>query len=170
MILTLIILLILAGGFFIGLRRGLVYEFVHLTGFLVSLAVAYLYFTELAPHLRWIPSPDLTGSGPGFFSNITEDFYYRTIAFLILFLGVNILWNTLGSMLNSLAELPVLRIVNRWFGGAFGFVKVYLIVFLLLNLVVLIPIASAEDAVSNSALAQGMVEHTPFLSEKIEEL
>lgn len=170
MILTLIIILVLAGGFLIGLRRGLVYEFIHLTGFLVSLAAAYLYFTDVAPHLRWIPYPDLADSNLGLFSNITEAIYYQIIAFLILFFGINILWQILGSMLDSLAELPLLRVVNRWLGGVFGFIKVYLIVFLLLNLALFVQIDPVQEAVSNSSLAQGMVEHTPFFSEKIEEL
>lgn len=167
---TLIILLILVGGFFIGLRRGLVYQFVHLTGFLVSLSVAYLYFTDIAPHLRWIPFLGPADSNLGFLPNGAEDIYYQTIAFMILFFGINILWHILGSMLHFLAELPLLRRVNRWLGGAFGFMKVYLIVFLFLNLVFFVPIVSVQDAVSDSALAQAMVQHTPILSEKIEEL
>lgn len=170
--LTLIILLILVGGFFIGLRRGLVNQIVHLTSLIVSLVVAYLFFNDIAPHLRWIPYPGSADSQWDFFSNTlsVEDIYYQAIAFAILFFGTNFLWRALGSILDFLADLPLLRIVNRWLGGAFGFMKVYLIVFLLLYVVAFVPIVSVQHAVTNSALAQTMVQHTPILSEKIEEL
>lgn len=171
--LTLIILLVLIGGFFIGLRRGLVYQIVHLTGFIVALIVAYLYFDDIAPRLRlWIPYPGHADSHLAFFSNALslEDVYYRAIAFAILFFGTKILWHILGSMLDFLADLPLLRIVNRWLGGAFGFIEVYLIIFLFLYFAAVIPVDAIQHAVSNSVLAQAMVQHTPVFSEKIKEL
>ncbi|MBY7142598.1 CvpA family protein [Virgibacillus sp. NKC19-3] len=163
MILTLIILLMLVIGFVIGLRKGLVLQVVHFTGFLVALAGAFFYFNDVALHLRWIPSP---GSAEGNIENI----YYQVIAFLILFFGIRILWSILGSTLDFLANLPLIGIVNRWLGGAFGFLKVYLITFLFLNLVAFTPIVSVQQAVSDSTLAQKMVQDTPVLSEKINEL
>ncbi|WP_080873477.1 CvpA family protein [Oceanobacillus timonensis] len=162
MILTLIISLILIGGFFIGLRQGLVLQFVNITGFIVSIAAAYLFFNDIAPHLSWIPSP---GADSSF-----EPIFYQTIAFLLLLIGTQILWNILGSVLNVLANLPLINIVNSWLGGAFGFVKVYLILFLFLNLVAFVPIVSLQKSVSDSTLAQTMLQRTPILSEKVEEL
>lgn len=163
MVITLFILLVLVGGFFIGLRKGLVFQIVNLTGFIIALAVAYFYFNDIAPHLRWIPYPGSTGGN-------AEGIYYQAIAFVILFTGIRILWNILGSTLDFLANLPLLSIVNRWLGGAFGFMKVYLIIFLLLNLVAFVPIISVQQAVSDSTLAQTIVQNTPILSDKVEEL
>ncbi|GEQ38021.1 hypothetical protein TH5N_11410 [Tetragenococcus halophilus] len=107
MILTLLILLILVGGFFIGLRSGLVLQVVGLTGFIVALAVSYLYFDRLSPYLRWIPFPGSSGGN-------SELFYYQALAF--------------------------------------------------------VPNAFAQQTVSDSTLAQTIVEDTPVLSEKVEEL
>ncbi|WP_040984205.1 CvpA family protein [Oceanobacillus jeddahense] len=163
MILTLIILLILVGGFFIGLRQGFVFQFVNITGFIVSLVAASLFFNDITPHISWIPYP---GAADSYLATI----YHQTIAFLLLFIGTKILWNILGSILNFFANLPLISLVNRWLGGAFGFVKVYLAVFLLLNLVAFVPIVSLQQAVSDSTLAQTMMQRTPVLSEKIEEL
>lgn len=163
MILTLIILLVLVGGFFIGLRRGFILQVVGLTGFIIALAAAYLYSNTLAPYLNWIPSPAST-------SGVTEGFYYQAIAFVLLFIGVRILWSILGSSLDFLASLPLLNNVNRWLGGAFGIVKVYVAIFLLLNLVAFVPHAAAQQTVSDSTLAQTIVQDTPVLSEKVEEL
>lgn len=117
----------------------------------------------MAPYLNWIPSPAST-------SGVTEAFYYQAIAFVLLFIGVRILWSILGSSLDFLASLPLLNIVNRWLGGAFGIVKVYVAIFLLLNLVAFVPHAAAQQTVSESTLAQTIVQDTPVLSEKVEEL
>lgn len=163
MILTLIILLILVGGFFIGLRRGLVFQVVGLTGFIIALAAAYLYFDNLAPHLNWIPYPGSTGS-------YGEGFYYQAIAFVIIFIGIRLLWNILGSALDFVANLPLLNIANRWLGGAFGVVKVYVVIFLLLNLFAFVPNNPVQQTVSDSTLAQTIMQDTPVLSEKVEEL
>lgn len=154
MILTLLILLILVGGFFIGLRSGLVLQVVGLTGFIIAIAVSYLYFDRLSPYLRWIPFPGSSGGN-------SELFYYQALAFVILFIGIRILWSIIGSSLNFLASLPLLNILNRWLGGAFGVVKVYLAVFLLLNLFAFVPNAFAQQTVSDSTLAQKIVEDTP---------
>ncbi|UUI04346.1 CvpA family protein [Oceanobacillus jeddahense] len=163
MILTLIISLILIGGFFIGLRQGFVLQFVNITGFIVSLVIASLFFNDVAPHLTWIPYPGESGS-------YVAGIYYQAIAFLILLIGTKILWNILGSILNALANLPLISFVNRWIGGAFGFVKIYLVLFLFLNLAALVPMASLQQAVSDSTLAQTMLQHTPVLSAKIDHL
>lgn len=163
MILTLLIVLILVGGFFGGLRKGLVFQVVGLTGFIIALVTAYLYSSTFASYLRWIPFPDSV-------NGIAEGFYYQTIAFVLLFIGVRILWRILGSSLDFLASLPLLNIVNRWLGGAFGVVKVYVAIFLLLNLIAFVPHAATQQTVSDSTLAQTIVQNTPVLSEKVEEL
>lgn len=163
MILTLIILFMLVIGFFIGLNKGLVLQVVNFTGFIVAFAAAFIYFNDFALHLRWIPSPSSANSN-------VENIYYQVIAFVILLFGIRILWNILGSTLDFLANLPLISILNRWLGGVFGFLKVYIITFLFLNLVVLIPIVPVQQAVSDSTLAQKMVQDTPVLSEKINEL
>lgn len=162
MILTTLILIVLIGGFLIGLRQGLVSQAINLTGLVAALAVAYLYFNALAPHLTWIPYPGASNSS-------SEMIYHQAIAFVLLFIGVKILWNILGSAISVFAELPVLNVANRWLGGAFGFVKIYVIIFLLLSFVSFTPLASAEETVSNSQLAQTMLDQTPVLSDKKQE-
>ena len=60
--LDLAILAILLIGFLVGLRRGFILQLIHLTGFFVAFAAAYVYYDELAPKLTlWIPFPSLGG-------------------------------------------------------------------------------------------------------------
>lgn len=169
----LIIIVLLIGGFLIGLRRGLVLQVVHLTGFIIALVVAYLYFDNLAPHLKlWIPYPNFVEGSASIVLNAlnVEEIYYRGIAFAILFFGTKIAMHILGSMLDFLAELPILRTINRWLGGMLGFLEIYLLVFLVLYIAAIVPVESIQGAFDQSFIAQGIVKHTPFFSAKLQNL
>jgi uncharacterized membrane protein required for colicin V production len=172
--LDLILFLILIGGFIVGLRRGLILQVVHLTGFIASFVIAYLYFDNLASKLKlWIPYP--TSSIEPTFALFMdalnlEAAYYRAIAFAILFFGTKILVQILGSMLDFLADLPILRTLNRWTGGALGFVEVYLVMFIFLYIAALVPVEYIQTSIDHSFMAKTIVENTPVFSEKVKEL
>src|SRR5690554_1679057 len=104
--------------FFVGFRRGLILQLVHLVGFFVVFIVANIYFRDLAHYIRlWIPFPELSTE-----STVTllvdafqfEDVYYKGIAFAILFFGSKIVLHIVGSLFDFLANLPILNMVNRW--------------------------------------------------------
>ena len=170
----LLLLFILLMGFMIGLKRGFILQFIHMTGFIIAFVVAYLYYEKLVPPLRlWIPYP--TFGDPEtvkllFESTHLDDAYYRAIAFAILFFATKIVMQIIGSMLDFVAQLPLLRSINRWAGGALGFVEVYLIVFLILYIGALVPIQSWQAKLQGSFLATAMVKHTPFLSEMLKQM
>ena len=171
----LILFIVLVGGFLIGLRRGLILQVVHLAGFIVSFIVAYLYFKDLAPHLKlWIPYPsfgnEASSTAMVFEAINLEATYYSGIAFALLFFGTKIIMQIIGSMLDFLADLPILRTVNGWLGGVLGFVEVYIVVFLFLFIAALVPNETVQTAISNSFLAESIVKHTPVLTEQIKDL
>lgn len=168
MLLNIIILLLLAAGFFTGFRRGLVLQLVHLAGFIVSYVVAFLYYKQLAGVLKfWLPSPT-SASHSGTFSFLgslnLQSAYYQAIAFVILFISSKIVLNILGSMLNFLAEMPIIRSVNHLSGAVLGFVEIYLIVFLLLYAGALTPMGGIQSSISHSSLAQSIIGNTPVFS------
>ncbi len=168
----LILIGLLIGGFLIGFKRGFILQIVHLSGFIVSLVVAYLFFDDLAPHLKlWIPYPNL-GDGTSTILSVlnVENIYYKGIAFAILFFGTKIAMHILGSMLNFLADLPFLRTINRWSGGILGFLEIYLLVFIFLFIAAIIPNESLQHTLSDSLVAQLMIKHTPFFSAHLQEL
>jgi len=164
--LALIFLLIM--GFFIGLRRGFILQLIHMIGFIVSFIVAYMYYDELAPKLRlWIPYPDFD---PGktlqtVFDGVgMDEAFYRAIAFVIIFFAVRIILGIIGSALDFVASLPILKTLNVWAGGILGFLEIYLLLFILLSIAALLPIPSIQEALNGSFMAKGMVNYTPILS------
>lgn len=172
--LSLIILLLLIIGFFIGLRRGLILQLIHLLGFILAYLAAYAYYDNLAPKLRlWIPYPTGLNNSQifgGLGHTALQSTFYNAIAFIIIFIAVKIVVQIIGSMIDFLANLPILGTINRILGAIFGFVEIYLILFLLLYVGELTPIAGIKSAIDHSGVAQYMIQHTPIFSEKIKEL
>ena len=114
-------------------------------------------------------STDLTL--PFVFDNVNlEDAYYRAIAFVVIFFAVKILMQIIGSMLDFVAQIPVLKQLNILGGGMLGFIEVYLIMFILLFIAALLPIESIQGSITNSILAEFMIKHTPILSQLIQDL
>ncbi|BAB06827.1 CvpA family protein [Halalkalibacterium halodurans] len=172
--LSVILLFILLCSFFIGKRRGLILQLVHLLGFVAAFFVAYKYYAPVATYIRlWIPYPQFSPDSP--VTMLIEAFnfenvYYSGIAFALLFIGTKILLHIVGSMLDFLTHLPILRSVNGWLGGILGFVEVYLIMFVLLYVGALLPIETVQTHLNQSLVAQFIMNHTPFLSEFIRNL
>jgi uncharacterized membrane protein required for colicin V production len=172
--LDLAILIILCFGFLIGLKRGFILQLIHLTGFIIASIIAYLYYNQLAPKLTlWVPYPNISTdlTLPFVFDNVNlEDAYYRAIAFVVIFFAVKIFLQIIGSMLDFVAQIPVLKQLNILGGGLLGFIEVYLIMFILLFIAALLPIESIQGSITNSILAQFMIKNTPILSQFIQDL
>lgn len=169
--LDLIIIIILMYGFFIGLKRGFILQLIHLTGFIIAFIVARIYYEPLAEKLTlWVPYPNFGGNAAfQMFSEHTnlEDAYYRAIAFAIIFFAVKVLLQIIGSMLDFLASLPIIKQLNVWAGGILGFIEVYLIMFILLYIAALVPIAFLQEHFEGSFMVKLIVEHTPILSKAL---
>lgn len=172
--LDLILFVLFISGIIIGLRRGFILQFIHLTSFIIAFIVAKMYMSDFADKLiLWIPYPSFTGDTPLqmiFSSDNLENAYYRGIAFLIIFFVIKIVLQIIGSMLDFIAHLPILKQFNSIAGGTLGFLEIYLLAFIVLYFAALVPIESIQTALHNSVLAENIVKHTPILSQDIKEL
>ncbi|WP_066258033.1 CvpA family protein [Neobacillus drentensis] len=172
--LDLAIITFLIMGFFVGLKRGFILQLVHLIGFIIAYVAANSYYEQLAPKLTlWIPYPN--------FGNVTtlklltdssnmEAAFYRAIAFVIIFFAVKALLQIIGSMLDFVAHLPILKQLNILGGGLLGFIEIYLVIFILLYISALLPIEFLQTALDQSSLAKAIVNHTPILSQQIKSM
>lgn len=172
--LNFIIIVLLIFGVLRGLKRGFILQIIHLTGFIVAFIVANKYYVPFSSKLTlWIPYPNLGENNTikTLFSNADlEEVFYRAIAFVLIFFAVKIVWQIIGSMLDFVASLPILSQLNTWAGAILGFVEVYLLIFILLYISALIPMEIIQHHVTNSSLAAGIIENTPYFSEKIKAL
>ena len=169
--LDLLILFLLFGGLVTGFRRGLIVQVIHMTGFIVALIVAYTYYKQLAEKfVLWIPYPGVTAGSK---LSITVDqldldeTFYHLLAFVLIFLVVKFGLQLVASMFDFLKYLPVLGFVARFAGAMFGFIEFYILIFLVLYLLAMVPIDFVQGMLSNSMLAKTMFEHTPLFSEMV---
>lgn len=172
--LNIAIIIILGVGFLVGFKRGFILQMIHLTSYFISFLVAYIYYEQLAPKLvLWIPYPHFgEDSTIKFFleqSNL-EDVYYRAIAFVAIFFAMKIVLHILGAMLDFVALLPVLKLANVWLGGILGLIEVYLLTFLILYFAALLPIEMIQTLLSESFMANGIVNNTPIFSQQIKDM
>lgn len=172
--LSLLLLILLITSFFVGFRRGFVLQLIHLTGFIVAFVVAYLYYAELAIHIRlWIPYPQFPADNPAFMLIEAFNFehvYYSGIAFAILFFATKIAMQIIGSMFDFLAHLPILNFFNGWLGGILCFIETLLVLVVLLHITALLPIEMVQDVLKESTLAKLVLDYTPILSKQLKEL
>lgn len=170
---TILLLFLLLMGFLMGLKRGLILQLFHLFGYIISYIVAMIYFKKLSGYLSlWIPYPELSGdSWAAFLSSLPlENAFYNAIAFMIVFFATKVILQIIASMLDFVARLPLLKLVNKGLGAFLGFIEVYLTLFLLLSVMALLPVEKIQNLLESSRLAVGIVKHTPFLSKAIESL
>lgn len=165
---------ILIFGFLMGLRRGLILQVLHLTGYIISFIIAAIYYDDLAEKISlFIPYADLSADGAWavFMANMPlEDAFYNAVSFLIIFIIAKVVLQIIATMLDFVARLPMLKWVNSLFGAILGFIEVYLIAFILLYVIALVPLTRIQTIIDGSSLAKWMIEKTPFLSQKIESL
>lgn len=172
--LDLVILIILIFGFLVGLKRGFILQIIHLVGSIIAFIIAYLKYDDLASKLTlWIPYPSFSSGSELNFIFENGDFetaYYRAIAFVAIFLGVKIILQIIGSMLDFVANLPILKTLNSWAGALLGFLEVYLLIFIFLYIAALLPIDFIQGFINKSVLAALIIEHTPIISSLIKDI
>lgn len=172
--LTIIIIVLILFGFLRGLKRGFILQFFHLIGFVIAFVVARIYYSKLGSLLQlWIPYPDLKSDG-GWATILQslplETGFYNAISFVVIFFAVKIIVQIIASMLDFVADLPILNSINKLLGAGLGFIEIYLVLFIILFILALTPISTIQDLIEHSSLAKFMIENTPFLSEKIKSL
>lgn len=169
MILNIIIIILLVGGFFTGYRNGFIRQLVITLGYFLSFFVAYHYFADLAPHLSFIPYPnvDKTDSVYKLLELLhTEEAYYNSIAFILIFLAAIIIVHMISSLIGNRTKIPVISQLNGLIGGILGVVATYLFIFVILYLTAIFPVEWAENLLKGSSVAAWILENTPILSEK----
>ncbi|WP_226036478.1 CvpA family protein [Aquibacillus saliphilus] len=169
-----ILLGILILGVFIGIKRGFILQLFHLIGFIVAFIVSVLYYDKLSSKLDlWIPYPDLPENATWavFLDTLPlESAFYNAIAFAALFFVTKIVLQIIASMLDFVADLPILNSINGILGAILGFLETYFILFIILYILALAPVEFIQNRLGNSSVTAFMIDHTPYISDQIKTL
>lgn len=163
------ILILMLLGLWTGYRQGLMIQLVKLVSLVASYGVAFLFYKPFAEKLtQWFPFT--TQSGKDMFSSIAgalpiQQILYYSISFALLFIGAGIVFRWVGSILNAVANLPILSIVNHLGGGFLGLVKSGLILLLLLVIAYALPIPEVQQTIDDSVIGSYAVKQSPGMLE-----
>ena len=174
--LTLLILFVLAIGFYTGAKRGFILQILYSVGYFISYLVAKSNYKALAAHLElYIPYPSATEETKLVFFNqeivldLDQAFYAATAFLMILFIGWLIV-RFIAIFAHGLTFLPILKQADWVAGGVLSMVVLYIGLFLVLNAVSMIPMDAIQNQFESSGLAKFMVKDTPVLSKQIYDL
>lgn len=171
--LDIILLILLIGGIIVGAKRGLVLQLIHMVGFIAALVVAYLYYKPLSEYfVLWVPYPAVSDDSR--FTIAIEQLdldqtFYQLFAFALIFFVVKFGLQLIASMFDFLKYLPVLGFISKVLGAILGFIEVYILLFIFIYVFALLPLDAVQNHLENSGIAQMMLEHTPYFSEKVKE-
>ena len=166
--LDLFILAVFIISFIIGAKRGLIVQLINIASFFIALIVAIVYYKPLADKfVLWIPYPGFTEGST--MTLVLESLdvdrtFYRVFAFALLFFAVKIALQILGSMFDFLTYLPILSSLNYLLGAVLCFIEAYVILFIGLYVVALLPIESVQAIIDSSFITGLMLEHTPIIT------
>ncbi|WP_203641744.1 CvpA family protein [Levilactobacillus andaensis] len=168
MLLSLIILAILIFGFRRGYRRGLVLQILTTIGYLVVWIVARFGAKPLATGIgQFVGNLSLDSSVSAVAASQSSSFFLNGLAFsAILTVGYFIV-HRVAYALNKVTWLPVIHQVNSLAGGLINLVIRYVVIFLTLNLLILVPISGFQSSYQSSSVAQWIVKQTPVLSKRV---
>ena len=104
--LDIVLLVIMAGGIFVGLRIGLIKATLSLVGLILGIILAGRFYVPLSEQLTFIPQASVA----------------EVVAFAIILIGIMLIASILAAVLKWLASLVMLGWVNRLGGAVLGLV------------------------------------------------
>jgi uncharacterized membrane protein required for colicin V production len=154
-----------------GWRTGLIRQIVSLIAVIAAWLIAKSFSSLLVPFVEgWFPVPEMAPDNPlrlipGL--DIAAGLH-GAVAFVLLFVVSFVGIKFLGSLLDWIAKLPGLSILNRLGGVFLGLLLAVLISGILVNVLVLLPYDGLQRALQDSPLAQVLLQKFQFFSPPVQ--
>jgi uncharacterized membrane protein required for colicin V production len=148
-----------------GWRSGMVRQIVSLVSLFLAYFIAKSFYKLLLPLVStFIPVPKMAPDNPlRLIPGLDmEGNLHGAIAFLILFVLAFLALRVLGSILDLLAKLPGLSLVNRFAGLVVGFVLAVVVAAIIVNVIALLPYEGVQNAMTHSQLAEVLLRRFEF--------
>jgi uncharacterized membrane protein required for colicin V production len=169
-----ILLGLAAVGMIGGFYRGFIAQIVSFAGFFIAYFVAFKFYDRLSPVLQSslsLPSFETYQKYEFIVKGLRlETYIMNALSFAILFFGVKLALAIVGRMLNLIAKVPGLNVVNRASGALLGLLEAALIILIAVNVMTILPSDSAQKLMSGSTLAPYLINDFPSLAGKLQEL
>lgn len=168
--LTIVIIIALAVGFYTGFRRGLVLQSIRLLGYIITFVLATRYFEPLSRFVEMvIPFPSVQPDTTLTFYDEAASFlidaaFYRVVTFILIGIIGWLLTNFLSILFSRVMYFDFLNQMDAIGGGVINLLITYVILFLFLFVLSLVPIEFIQQQFVDNPIAYSIVSNTPFLS------
>ncbi|MGG1599943.1 CvpA family protein [Paenibacillus naphthalenovorans] len=168
------VLVILAVGIVLGYSRGFIAQLLSIAGLFAAYLIAFAFYDDAAPWFQGM----LGYSGHETYSNyafLTQELHldtyvYNALAFALLLFGAKFAFSMAGRLLNLLTAAPGLKQINQFSGATLGFIEAALIAVIAVHIMTVLPNDTSQRLLKQSALAPYILERTPVITEKLQEL
>lgn len=173
---SVILALILLWSFYIGYHRGLVLQVFNTIAGIFSFIVAMGQYKKLASlFYLWIPFANATDGSKNFFFASRylfelDQVFYAGTAFLTIVLLVYILMRIVGILVHLISFINPEGQKMRLISGVLSFLVTLVFLQMLLTVAATIPLATVQQLLQDSFLANAIIKYTPFTTSLIEKL
>lgn len=165
-----LLLISLLLAFYEGARRGTALQFIHVIGFIVSLAIAAQSYETVGKKIElYVPYMSVTSESKLAFFSQPQSFnldhtFYAAFAYIAIVFGGWLLTKFLAIFFVGLRFTKLFGKFDWLFGGVMNSVLVYVIVFFILFLASLFPIDAVQALFTNDSISYHIVKDSPVLS------
>ena len=173
---SLLLLLVLAWGFYIGYRRGLLLQVYYLISAMASAFVAGQFYKGLGEqfHLLVPYANPQEGQGTFFFPSDQlfqlDKVFYAGIGYLLVFGIVYSIGRLLGLLLHL---IPSKKLGGKLFQVSAGILSMLVTLFVLqmaLTILATVPLAVIQNSLEKSTVAKHIIQSVPFTTNLIKQL
>ncbi|MNC40689.1 Colicin V production protein [compost metagenome] len=161
-------------AFILGYRRGFVLQLVSFLSLAVAWIAAYLFYDDLAPYVaRFLPVEAWVdnSSYSSWLKGLRLDQYViGAVSFALLVFGVKLILTAAGHLLNILAKVPGLNLINRWSGGVLGLAEAAVLAAVAIQVMAVLPYESVQSLLDGSRAAEWSMQQVSVLFAKMKEL
>ncbi len=173
---SLILLIVLAWSFYIGYSRGLILQVYYVFASILSLMVAAGNYKKLASFLYlWVPFANATEGAKNYFFASKylfdlDSIFYAGLAFLVIYVLVYALMRFLGIFMHLVSfASPETRTANI-ISGALSVLVTLISLEIVLTILATIPIATVQNLLQDSFVANAIIQYTPITSSLYKQL
>ena len=173
---SILLLLVLAWGFYIGYRRGLLLQIYYLISAMASAFMAGQFYKGLGEqfHLLVPYANPQEGQGTFFFPSDQlfqlDKVFYAGIGYLLVFGIVYSIGRLLGLLLHL---IPSKKLDVKWFRIGAGVLSLLVTLFVLqmaLTILATVPLAVIQNSLEKSIVAKHIIQSVPFTTNLIKQL
>ena len=173
---SILLLLILAWGFYIGYRRGLVLQVYYFLVTVISAFVASQFYKSLGDQLHLlVPYANPQEGQSTFFFPSGQLFqldkvFYAGIAYLLVFGICYSIGRFIGLFLHL---IPTKKLDVKWFRIGAGILSLLVTLFVLqmsLTILATVPMAAVQNPLEKSVVAKHIIQSVPFTTNFIKQL